>query len=200
MKKKICLLLLFVCITNNISAQDQILAEIRVFPFNFPPKGWARCEGQLLPISQNTALFSLLGTTYGGNGTTNFALPDLRGAMVIGPGQGPGLSDVYLGQKTPLNNTLTPANLPPHVHIVDIKVNNSSGTSSNPTASSSLAAPVQVFNGNNRTVLGYNTTATNVTLPGIQTSTTGSSATISTQPVLASVYCIALQGVFPPRP
>lgn len=200
MKKNIYLLLLFVFVTKSVFAQDQFVAEIRLFPYNFVPRGWAKCEGQLLPLSQNTALFSLLGTTYGGNGTTNFALPDLRNAMVIGPGQGPGLSNIDLGQKTPLNNTLTPANLPSHTHTVDIKVNNTTGTSSTPTSSSSLAAPLQVFNGNNRTVLGYNATATNVTLPGIQTSTAGSSAAISTQPVLASVYCIALQGIYPPRP
>lgn len=200
MKKNIYFLLLFVLVTNSIFAQDQFVAEIRLFPYNFVPRGWARCEGQLLPLSQNTALFSLLGTTYGGDGKTNFALPDLRGAMAIGAGQGPGLSNIDLGQKTPVNNTLIPANLPSHTHTVDIKVNNTTGTASTPTSSSSLAAPLQVFNGNNRTVLGYNTTATNVTLTGIQTSTAGSSAAISTQPVLASVYCIALQGIFPPRP
>ncbi|MDQ5929486.1 MAG: hypothetical protein QG594_1265 [Bacteroidota bacterium] len=200
MKKNIYFLLLFVLVTNSIFAQDQFVAEIRLFPYNFVPKGWARCEGQLLPLSQNTALFSLLGTTYGGDGKTNFALPDLRGAMAIGAGQGPGLSNIDLGQKTPLNNTLIPANLPPHTHTVDIKVNNTTGTASTPTATSSLAAPLQVFRGNNRTVLGYNTTATNVTLTGIQTSNTGSTATINTQPVLASVYCIALSGIFPPRP
>ena len=71
---------------------DPFVAEIRIFPFNFPPKGWAFCDGQLLPISQNTALFSLLGTTYGGDGKSTFALPDLQGSAAMHPGQGPGLS------------------------------------------------------------------------------------------------------------
>ena len=77
---------------------DPFLAEIRIFPFNFPPNGWAFCDGQLLPLSQNTALFSLLGTTYGGNGKSTFALPDLMGAAPMHPGQGPGLSLHDLGE------------------------------------------------------------------------------------------------------
>src|SRR3954449_8212246 len=77
---------------------DPFLAEIRIFPFNFPPRGWAFCDGQLLPISQNTALFSLLGTTYGGDGKSSFALPNIQGSVVMQPGQGPGLSLYDLGQ------------------------------------------------------------------------------------------------------
>jgi microcystin-dependent protein len=77
---------------------DPFVAEIRIFPFNFAPKGWAWCDGQLLPLSQNTALFSLLGTTYGGNGKSNFALPDLQGRAPMHPGQGPGLSLHDLGE------------------------------------------------------------------------------------------------------
>src|SRR2546430_13368113 len=77
---------------------DPLVAEIRIFPFNFAPKGWAFCDGQLLPISQNTALFSLLGTTYGGDGKSNFALPDVQGNTVMHPGQGPGLSLHDLGE------------------------------------------------------------------------------------------------------
>src|SRR5919107_2612262 len=77
---------------------DPFVAEIRIFPFNFAPKGWAWCDGQLLPLSQNTALFSLLGTTYGGNGKSNFALPDLQGSVPMHPGQGPGLSLHDLGE------------------------------------------------------------------------------------------------------
>src|ERR671935_1303851 len=77
---------------------DPFVAEIRIFPFNFAPKGWAFCNGQLLPLSQNTALFSLLGTTYGGNGLSNFALPDLQGRAPMHPGQGPGLSLHDLGE------------------------------------------------------------------------------------------------------
>src|ERR1044072_4764838 len=77
---------------------DPFVAEIRIFPFNFAPRGWAWCDGQLLPLSQNTALFSLLGTTYGGNGKSNFALPDLQGRLPMHPGQGPGLSLHDLGE------------------------------------------------------------------------------------------------------
>src|SRR5512134_2040320 len=77
---------------------DPFVAEIRIFPFNFAPKGWAWCDGQLLPLSQNTALFSLLGTTYGGNGKSNFALPNLQGRAPMHPGQGPGLSAHVLGE------------------------------------------------------------------------------------------------------
>ncbi len=79
---------------------DQFVAEIRIFPFNFAPRGWAFCNGQLLPISQNTALFSLLGTTYGGDGKSTFALPDLQGSAPLQPGQGPGLSEYFLGQES----------------------------------------------------------------------------------------------------
>ena len=78
---------------------DQFLAEIRILPFNFAPTGWAFCDGQILPIAQNTALFSLLGTNYGGDGVSTFALPNLKGQVVVGPGEGPGLSLYELGQQ-----------------------------------------------------------------------------------------------------
>src|SRR5438477_9290143 len=98
---------------------DPFVAEIRIFPFNFAPKGWAFCDGQLLPISQNTALFSLLGTTYGGNGTSNFALPNLQGAAPLNFGQGAGLSLYDLGQsggETAV--TLLQTEMPVHTHNV----------------------------------------------------------------------------------
>src|ERR1700755_2085298 len=96
---------------------DPFVAEIRAFPFNFAPKGWALCNGQILPISQNTALFSLLGTTYGGNGTTNFALPNLQGCAPLQAGQGPGLTDRSLGEVggTPTVTLLT-TEVPQHTH------------------------------------------------------------------------------------
>src|SRR5690242_18230634 len=96
---------------------DQFVAEIRIFPFNFAPKGWAWCDGQLLPISQNTALFSLLGTTYGGNGKSNFALPDLQGRSPMHPGQGPGLSLHDLGEIGGSDTvTLLQSEIPAHSH------------------------------------------------------------------------------------
>ncbi|QBN20165.1 phage tail protein [Flavobacterium nackdongense] len=201
MKKKYILLVLFIISANSIFAQDQLVGEIRLFPFNFVPKGWAKCEGQLIPISQNTALFSLLGTNYGGNGTTNFALPDLRDRMAVGAGQSPGLSAIVLGQSDGNSTiTLTPANLPAHTHSVDVKVSSSLGTTSVPSANTSLAAPVQVFNSASRPVAEYNATAPDITLSNNTTSTTGGSLPFSKeQPLLPSVYCIALQGIFPLR-
>src|SRR6187200_734747 len=96
---------------------DQFVAEIRIFPFNFAPTGWAFCDGQLLPISQNTALFSLLGTTYGGDGKSTFALPDLQGKSPMHPGQGPGLSLHDLGEEGGSKTvTLLQSEIPLHSH------------------------------------------------------------------------------------
>ena len=102
MKKLLLITILFTSLsyTNEASAQDAMLGEIRLFAGNFAPRGWALCEGQLLSISSNSALFSLLGTYYGGDGRTSFALPDLRGRVPVSPGTGPGLSPVKLGQKS----------------------------------------------------------------------------------------------------
>src|SRR6187455_2658464 len=100
---------------------DPFVAEIRMFPFNFAPKGWAFCDGQLLPISQNTALFSLLGTTYGGDGKSTFAWPDLQGAAPMHPGQGPGLSPRDLGEVgESATVTLLQSELPGHSHQVNV--------------------------------------------------------------------------------
>src|SRR5918999_5882247 len=97
---------------------DPFVAEIRIFPFNFAPKGWAWCDGQLMPLSQNTALFSLLGTTYGGNGKSNFALPDLQGSAPMHPGQGPGLSLHDLGETGGAETvTLLESEIPAHSHV-----------------------------------------------------------------------------------
>src|SRR6187402_1117505 len=99
---------------------DPFVAEIRIFPFSFAPKGWAFCDGQLLPLSQNTALFSLLGTTYGGDGKTTFALPDLRGRAPIHQGQGPGLTSRSLGEQDGTETvTLISSQIPAHAHTVN---------------------------------------------------------------------------------
>src|ERR671917_563794 len=96
---------------------DQFLAEIRIFPFNFPPTGWAFCAGQLMPISQNTALFALLGTFYGGDGKSTFALPNLQGSAPVHQGQGSGLSEYFLGQQGGAETiTLLESEMPAHVH------------------------------------------------------------------------------------
>src|SRR3954471_8438794 len=98
---------------------DQFVAEIRIFPFNFPPTGWAFCDGQLMPISQNTALFSLLGTTYGGDGKSTFALPDLQGSAPMQPGQGQGLSLRDLGEQSGVESiTLLVSEIPVHTHTM----------------------------------------------------------------------------------
>src|SRR5690242_19502832 len=98
---------------------DPFVAEIRIFPFNFAPKGWAFCDGQILPLSQNTALFSLLGTTYGGDGKSNFALPNMQGNAPMHPGQGPGLSLHDLGEMAGVEAiTLLQSEIPVHTHMV----------------------------------------------------------------------------------
>src|SRR5690242_5586019 len=102
---------------------DQFLAEIRIFPFNFPPRGWAFCDGQLLPISQNTALFSLLGTVYGGDGKSTFALPDLQGAVPMQQGQGSGLSERWQGELGGVESvTLIQTEMPLHTHTMSADV------------------------------------------------------------------------------
>lgn len=201
MKKKYILLVVLIFTAKSILAQDQFVGEIRLFPFNFAPRGWAKCDGQLLSISQNTALFSLLGTTYGGNGQTTFGLPNLGGRMAIGTGQGPGLSNKALGESSgSATSTLLTANLPAHTHSVDIKVSSGVGNTSVPSATTSLAAPVQIFNSSSRLVAEYNATVPDITLSNNTTSTAGSSTPVSIeQPILSSGYYIALQGIFPPR-
>jgi microcystin-dependent protein len=198
MKNKFYLILFLFLFAKPAFAQDQFVGEIRLFACNFTPRGWAKCEGQLLPISQNTALFSLLGTTYGGDGITTFALPDLRDRMAIGAGQGSGLSTVDLGQKNG-NSVLATENLPSHTHNGSVKVSSGVGTSSVPSAASSIAAPVQNFNSTTRPVSEYINAVPNISLPNINTSTTGNSAPVTAHPVMSSTYCIALQGIFPPR-
>jgi microcystin-dependent protein len=205
MKNKHLLLLVLFLFAKPVFAQlDPFIAEIRIFAGNFAPKGWAKCEGQLLPISQNTALFSLLGTTYGGDGRSTFGLPDLRERMVMEPGQGPGLSLYDQGQTGGgATVTLLPANLPAHNHVGDIKVSSATGTSSVATSSSALAAPTQLFNATSRTMLPYNTSAGDITTASgsFTTSTTGNSTPVDIrQPYLVCNYIIALQGIYPPRP
>src|ERR687893_2231878 len=115
---------------------DPFVAEIRVFPFNFAPKGWAFCQGQLLPLSQNTALFSLLGTTYGGDGKSNFALPDLRGRAPMHPGQGQGLSLHDLGETGGSDTvTLLQSEMPVHIHTLQAAQDPGDNTIPGPTVS-----------------------------------------------------------------
>jgi microcystin-dependent protein len=170
---------------------DPFVAEIRIFGFNFAPRGWAFCNGQLLPIAQNTALFSLLGTTYGGNGQTTFGLPDLQGSAPMHPGQGPGLSLYDLGQIGGEQTvTLLASELPAHQHSV-------SGTST----AAALASPANNLwaQGAGRTPPQlYRSAAPNT--PMLPTNSGGGGQPHNNmQPYLCLNFCIALQGVFPPR-
>lgn len=169
---------------------DPFVAEIRIFPFNFAPKGWAWCNGQLMPISQNTALFSLLGTTYGGDGKSTFALPDLEGRAPMHPGQGPGLSLHDLGETGGSETvTLLESEIPAHSHSVSASV--SDGTSQTP-ADEKLATGVGIGQ--------YAPAASFVPLsPTALTPAGGDQPHNNLMPYLTFYFNIALQGVFPPR-
>jgi microcystin-dependent protein len=193
--KKIYLLVLFLFIfSKTLFAQDAYLGEIKLFAGNYAPKGWALCQGQLLLIVQNQALFSLLGTTYGGDGRTTFALPDYRGRSAVSAGL-----TYPQGEATGAENvSLSQANLPAHSHIEPIKVSAAKATSNVPTTNSSIASPVITVNSITRDMLGYNTSAPNTPLLGTPSTTSGSSTPINVmQPYLVMNYIIALQGIFP---
>lgn len=171
---------------------DPFVAEIRIFPFNFAPKGWAFCDGQLLPLSQNTALFSLLGTTYGGNGKSNFALPDLQGRAPMHPGQGPGLSLHDLGETGGSETvTLLESEIPAHAHAMR-----------GSTEDAALQAPSSVRSlGRTGNGSAYQTSNAGLTQQAPETLTPagGDQPHNNMQPYLTLNFCIALQGVFPPR-
>ena len=172
---------------------DPFVAEIRVFPFNFAPKGWAWCDGQLMPISQNTALFSLLGTTYGGNGKSNFALPDLQGRSAMHPGQGPGLSLYDLGETGGSETvTLLESEMPAHSHSLGGTFE--SGTQGTLAGDVILAASV----GGNLYQSNTSANLTQMSLAALAPAG-GDQPHNNLQPYLTFYFCIALQGVFPPR-
>ena len=170
---------------------DPFVAEIRIFPFNFAPKGWAWCDGQLLPISQNTALFSLLGTTYGGNGKSNFALPDLQGRAAMHPGQGPGLSLHDLGETGGSDTvTLLESEIPSHSH--PLRAAGDAGDVVVPSPNASLAISTGGFiyaPANNLVPMS----------PQALPPAGGDQPHNNLMPYLTFYFCIALQGVFPPR-
>jgi len=175
---------------------DPFLGEIRAFGFNFAPVGWALCNGQLLSISQNTALFSLLGTFYGGNGTTNFALPNLQGRVLIHQGQGAGLPNYAIGQVAGNTNvTLTTQQLPAHNHTVTAVA--AAGT----TASPSSAFIAEYGSGRDAASLfAPSATTSPVQMAPAMIGNTGGSLPVSVQnPYVVINYCIALQGIFPSR-
>ena len=172
---------------------DPFVAEIRIFPFNFAPRGWAWCDGQLLPLSQNTALFSLLGTTYGGNGKSNFALPDLQGRAPMHPGQGPGLSLHDLGETGGSETvTLLQSEMPSHPHGAQANPNPANLAAPSPARSFARSAPGNAYKA---TPQADATFAPEAIAPA-----GGDQPHNNMQPYLTFYFNIALQGVFPPRP
>jgi microcystin-dependent protein len=173
------------------------VAEVRIFPFNFAPKGWAFCFGQLLPISQNTALFSLLGTTYGGDGRSTFALPNLQGCSPMQPGQGPGLTLRDLGETGGEETvTLLQTEMPIHSHTV--MADTGAANSGDPTGNIYKTALIP---GNPPSaVWAYNAGPPNTQSNVLNIGATGGSFPHNNlMPYLTLNFCIALQGVFPPR-
>lgn len=173
---------------------DPFVAEIRIFPFNFAPRGWAWCDGQLLPLSQNTALFSLLGTTYGGNGKSNFALPDMQGRAPMHPGQGPGLSLHDLGEQSGSDTvTLLTSEMPAHSHTLRSSVEDGTQGTLSPGVSLSTSTGGSLY---------HSTTSANLVpmSPQALAVAGGSQPHNNMQPYLTLYFCIALQGVFPARP
>jgi len=169
---------------------DPFVAEIRIFPFNFAPKGWAFCDGQLLPLSQNTALFSLLGTTYGGDGKSNFALPNLQGNAPMHPGQGPGLSLHDLGETGGSDTvSLLESEIPSHSHQMSV-------SSQLATANDVLGQLFAMGDGIN--LYGAATALTQMADQGLAPAG-GDQPHNNMQPYLTLNFCIALQGVYPPR-
>jgi microcystin-dependent protein len=169
---------------------DPFLGEIRVFGFDFPPRGWANCAGQLLPISQNTALFSILGTSFGGDGRTTFALPNLQGTVRVHVGAGPGLTPRALGESggTP-EVTLSVAEMPAHSHAANC--NSGLGTSYGPANN--------VWASDAGGASEYASAANIGMAPNALTPAGGGQPHDNRQPYLALNFCIALQGIYPPR-
>lgn len=191
-------------------SSEPYIGSVKTFAFSFPPRGYMTCQGQILSVSQNTALFSLLGTTYGGNGSTTFGLPDLRGRLVNGQGQGQGLPPYQMGQiaGTP-TTTLLQSQMPQHIHTF---TNNGStlnavqtrGTDQAPDTGSQLARAVDPNGGQPQIYVPTGTTGTQVALGGVNVAGTigiagGSQPFGIEQPYLTMNFSIAVQGLFPSR-
>jgi microcystin-dependent protein len=212
MKLKMKILALFIiCAMSSFnvqSQQDGFLGEVKMFAGNFAPRGWALCEGQVLPVNQNQALYSLLGITYGGDGRTTFALPDLRSRVAVGNGRGPGLLNYRLGQKGGAeNNTLIVNQLPSHTHLatgtVTPNASTEKATSDDPTGKYPSAAVYPVSRSELKPVLTYGDTTNakmgsnpvNVTV----SNTGGNQAINNIQPYISINYIICINGTFPSR-
>lgn len=173
---------------------NPFLAEIRIFPFNFAPKGWAFCDGQILPLSQNTALFSLLGTTYGGDGKSNFALPNMQGNAPMHPGQGPGLSLHDLGETGGSDTvSLLESEIPSHSHPLNASPQSALLDAPGPNNALARTTPAQLY-WQPAGAPAIVTMSDNTIAPA-----GGDQPHNNLMPYLTLNFCIALQGVFPPR-
>ncbi|MDQ6477210.1 tail fiber protein [Dyadobacter sp. LHD-138] len=192
---------------------EAYMGTVMAWAPNFAPRGWAFCQGQTLSITQNSALFSLLGTTYGGDGQTTFRLPDLRGRTPLGAGNGPGLSPYELGQSSGAESvTITLNEMPAHNHAAQtgnapIQVSASNADTSTPANGLSIAVPGTVSGRDFSPTLGFNSAAPNVTLnqatsgpAAVNVGVSGGSHPHNNmQPYLALNFIICMQGIFPPR-
>jgi microcystin-dependent protein len=179
---------------------DPFLGEIRIFPFNFAPQGWELCNGQLLSISQNTALFSLIGTFYGGDGQTTFALPNLQSRVAIHQGQGNGLSSYELGQVGGAENvTITANQMPAHNHLVNCD-GSATGRGGNVFGVGTGGTPANNIPGLTPSHATYSNNSANATMnPAMIQTAGGNQSHTNIQPYLVLNFCIAMQGIFPSR-
>ena len=203
MKKMFLFLFLFFLGFNAI-AQDQFIGEIRIFAGTFAPKGWAFCDGQILSISQNTALFSILGVAYGGNGQSTFALPNMNGRVPIGCGNGPGLTSRVEGEIGGQETvTLLTSEIPTHSHVVTagtVGVPSYTGVGNSDTPENSYPASSSKSYTTTETANASTKGTMNTAGSTVQLSTTGGGQPHNNlQPYLAVRYIIALQGIYPPR-
>jgi len=177
------------------------LGQIESFPYGFAPKGWAFCAGQLLSIQQNAALFSLLGTTYGGNGVQTFALPDLRGRIAMGQGNGAGLSQRVLGQSFgEVNHALLSNEMPNHTHALNTAANSNTGNNIDTPSSTVVLGNATVKGQTSFAVTPYAATTPNVTMASAAIGpNTGNQPHNNMMPYLGMQFCISLVGIFPSR-
>lgn len=189
--KKISFLIVlaFLLIVNQKAVSQSYVGQIKMFAGNFPPAGWAFCDGQLLPISENETLFTIIGTTYGGDGQTTFALPDLRSRVPMGAGNGAGLTPRVLGEMSGTEaNTMTINQMPSHNHLVAAVT--ADGNQNSPTAN--LPANTKVLDKE------YSNTPSNTTMKSTMLNPTGGNQPIgNVQPYVTLSFIISLYGVFP---